>query len=133
MPRGETPAWASARASTEPASIPAYTRTFASAMIAPRRSTGDRHCSRALSGTNRNPLKIPKSAMMIRVPVIPGPTIANAKVQAVRPKAPRGSRPYSTFAPESRPAHTHPAPMPTVSATRGNPVCHSGRRKTFDA
>ncbi len=86
VPRGGTPAWASTSASTEPSSIPAYTSTFANAMIAPRRSSGDRHCSRALSGTNRNPLKIPSRVMMIMVPARPGPMIAKASVVTVRPR-----------------------------------------------
>ena len=37
-------------------------------MTAPRRSAGDRHCKRALSGTKSSPLKIPDSAMSRIVP-----------------------------------------------------------------
>ena len=58
---------------------------------------------------------------------------AKARVQSVRPSAPSGSRPYSTFAPESRPARTQPAPMPSPSATRGRLACHSGRPRILDA
>ena len=58
---------------------------------------------------------------------------AKARVQSVRPSAPSGSRPYSTFAPESRPASTQPAPMPSPSATSGRLACHSGRPRIFEA
>ena len=44
---------------------------------------------------------------------------------SVRPSAPSGSRPYSTFDAESRPAATDPMPIPMPIAARGSPVFHS--------
>ena len=58
---------------------------------------------------------------------------AKARVQTVRPSAPSGSRPYSTFAPESLPASTQPAPMPIPSATSGKLAATRTRPRTFDA
>ena len=124
-PRVEMPAPASANARTDPTSIPPETRMFARAMTAPRRSAGARHWSRALSGTNSRPPKTPIRAIRTRATAEPGPESAKTSVAPVSPRAPSGSRPYSTFAPESLPARTEPAPMPIPSAARGRPACPS--------
>ena len=69
----ENPAPASAKASTDPPSIPAFTSMLPRAITAPRRSRGARHCTSALSGTKSKPLNTPTAPMSAIVPQSPGP------------------------------------------------------------
>ena len=94
-------------------------------MTAPRRSAGARHCKSALSGTKSNPLKMPRKVMSVIVPYRPGPINAKASALRVRPSAPSGSNPYSTFDADSLPASMQPRPTPIPRAAKGNPLCVS--------
>ena len=73
----------------------------------------------------KKPLKIPMTVITMSVHDRRGPITADDKTLSIRPNATIGSRPYSTFAPDSLPASRHPTPIPTPSAASGMPVCQS--------
>ncbi len=69
IPLAEIPAAESAHADSDPANTPEKTKTFDSAMTAPRRSSYGRPCSKAASGTKSSPLEIPTNTMTTSVQV----------------------------------------------------------------
>ena len=66
-----------------------------------------------------------QKASTTTVPKTPGPIRAKASVVIVSPSAPKGSRPYSTVAPEILPASRQPTPTPIPIAASGRLTCQS--------
>ncbi len=77
----------------------------------------------ALSGTIKNPLKMPSRSKRNIVPGNCGPDQREDSVVIVSPSAPKGSNPYSTLAPEILPASRQPMPTPMPIAASGSPTC----------
>ena len=68
----------------------------------PQKSSSTRSCRRGRARSRRRPAR-----------------------STVRPSAPNGSRPYSTFDADSLPASKQPRPTPIPSAANGKPLCQS--------